>query len=32
MDDDKDSNRTRVTKETTAAIEWKRRVENVSEG
>jgi hypothetical protein len=32
MDDTKDSNRVRVTKETTAGIEWKGRVENVSKG
>ena len=32
MDDAKDSNRARVTKETTAGIEWKGRVDNVSKG
>ncbi len=29
MDDDKDSKRERVMKETTAGIEWKGRVDNV---
>jgi len=32
MYDNKDSNRARVTKETTARIEWKGRVDNASKG
>jgi len=32
IDNDKDSNLVRVMKETTAGIEWKGRVDNVSKG
>ena len=32
MDNDKDSNKVRVLKETTAGIEWKGRVDNASKG